>query len=237
MEQAVAATWIKMALLAVVFSTPIELDQAIAQTPPTPGEIAQYYGLHDAAWKGDAAKIPGLVANGADPNGRDPHGRTPLHVAAFASNDDTVKALVALGADPNLLENDKYDIITIAAVANDPALVKLAVELGGQPENITSIYDGTALIAAAHLGHFEVVEELIEAGAPLDHINNLGWTALIEAVILGDGGLNHIKTVRALVRYGANTQIADRQGLTPLDHARQKGYHAIIQIILEGGDE
>ena len=83
-------------------------------------------------------------------------------------------------------------------------------------------FSGFALIVAAHLGHVDVVLELIAAGAPLDHVNNLGWTALIEAVILGDGGPRHTRIVAALIKAGANRAIADRQGATPLAHARAK---------------
>ena len=39
-------------------------------------------------------------------------------------------------------------------------------------------------------------------GASLDHVNNLGWTALIESIMLGDGGPRHTETVRALVEAG-----------------------------------
>jgi len=110
-------------------------------------------------------------------------------------------------------------------------MLRLALSLRGNPKNITSPYDGTALIAAAHLGHVEVVLQLINAGAPLDHVNNLGWTALIEAVILGDGGPRHTAIVAALIKAGANRAIADRQGVTPLTHARAKGYEAIIALL------
>ena len=85
--------------------------------------------------------------------------------------------------------------------------------------------------AAAHLGHHAVVKRLIAAGAPLDHINNLGWTALIEAVILGDGGPDHVETVRALVAAGAGRTIADRQGVTPLDHARARGFSGVVAVL------
>ena len=78
-----------------------------------------------------------------------------------------------------------------------------------------------------------MVRALIEAGAPLDHVNNLGWTALIEAVILGDGGPDHVETVRALVGAGADRSIADRDGMTPLDHARRRGYTEMIAILSE----
>ena len=106
--------------------------------------------------------------------------RTPLHVAVYQNKHDATRALIRLGADPNKLEIDRYDIITIAAVANDVPMLGIALEGGGNPEAITSPYDGTALIAAAHLGHAEVVRTLIAARAPLDHVNNLQWTALIE---------------------------------------------------------
>jgi len=208
---------------------------ARAQTPPSSSEIASYTGLHAAAWAGRAEEIERLIAGGADPNAVDGAGRTPLHVAAFASREDAATILVKGGADPNLLDHERYDIITIAAVADDAEMVRHAVGLGGDAGNITSVYDGTALIAAAHLGHFEVVQALIDAGAPLDHVNNLGWTALIEAVILGDGKDRHIRTVRALVEAGADRTIADRQGRTPLDHARQRGYGEIAAIIESAG--
>ena len=74
-------------------------------------------------------------------------------------------------------------------------MLELALASGGNARAITSPYKGTALIAAAHLGHAKVVEALIAAKAPLDHVNNLGWTALIEAIVLGDGGPRHQATV------------------------------------------
>src|SRR5262249_53579066 len=109
--------------------------------------------------------------------------------------------------------------------------VRLAVMLGADPRAITSPYDGTALIAAAHLGHADVVRALIAAKAPLDHINNLGWTAVMEAVVLGDGGPRHQDTLKALVDAGAPVRIADRGGVTPLEHARRRGYAEMVAIL------
>jgi len=202
-----------------------------AQTAPSAAEIAGYDGLHLAAHDGDVSAINRLAATGADLNVRDQAGRTPAHVAVFAANDAALRALAEAGADMNALENRVYDVLTIAAVANDPDMVSLALELGNRPDLITSVYDGTALIAAAHLGHHEVVRRLIAGGAPLDHVNNLGWTALMEAVVLGNGGPDHVATVRALVVAGADTAIADRDGVTPLRHAEVRGYDEIAEII------
>ncbi len=202
-----------------------------AQTAPSAHQIANYQGLHLAAHEGDITALRRLITAGADLNKRDGSGRTPVHVAAFASNDEALQVLAEAGAAMNALEYQMYDVLTIAAVADDPELVRLAMELGNRADLMTSRYDGTALIAAAHLGHDEVVQHLIDGGAPLDHVNNLGWTALIEAVILGDGGPAHVKTVRALVEAGADQSIPDRDGTTPLDHAEARGYTEIIGVL------
>jgi ankyrin repeat protein len=110
-------------------------------------------------------------------------------------------------------------------------MLKIAIEGGCKATNITSPYDGTALIAAAHLGHAEAVRTLIAAKAPLDHVNNLGWTALIESIVLGNGGKNHIDTLDALVKAGANLNIADRENNTPLTLAKRRGYAEMVAIL------
>ena len=202
-----------------------------AQSAPTPQEIAGYKALHAAAYEGDLERLDSLLKSGADTEVRDRSGRTPLHVAAFASNDEVIDRLAKAGADLDALESQAYDIVTIAAVDNDLELLDLALRLGASAGNITSPYNGTALIAAAHLGHAAVVQRLIDYKAPLDHINNLGWTALIEAVVLGDGGPAHTATVVALVESGADKTLADRGGMTPLMHAQERGYQEIVELL------
>jgi ankyrin repeat protein len=206
-----------------------------AQVPPSAGEKAAYTGLLAAAAKGDAALVKTLAAKGAKPDVRDAYGRTPLQVAAYGAHREAMRALVAAGADPNALERDRYDIVTIAAVANDVPTLKAALALGGSAKNVTSRYDGTALIAAAHLGHAEVVRTLIAAGAPLDHVNNLGWTAVIESIVLGNGGARHTDTLKALVDARANLNLADRNGQTPLALARVRRYGAMVKVLEQAG--
>lgn len=206
-----------------------------AQVPPSAAERSGYVGLLAAAARGDAAHIKALIARGEKPNVRDAYQRTPLHVAAYGGHHEAMRALAAAGADPNALEHDRYDVVTIAAVANDVPTLELALGLGASARNVTSRYDGTALIAAAHLGHVEVVRTLIRAGAPLDHVNNLGWTAVIEAIVLGDGGPRHTETLRALVEAGANVNLADRHGQTPLGLATPRGYGAMAGLLQRAG--
>src|SRR5262245_49503518 len=213
----------------------VAASAATAQVAPSPAEVAAYSGLHAAAAKGDVAAIDALLGRGADVKARDAHGRTALHVAAHASQGAAARALVKGGADPRALESQRYDAITIAAVKDDVAMLKLAIELGGDPKAITSPYDGTALIAAAHLGHDEVVRTLIAAGAPLDHVNNLGWTAVIESIVLGDGGRRHVACLKALLDAGANPNLAYRQGQTPLALARSRGYAPMVSALQAAG--
>ena len=225
MRRAVAAT------LAIGLTAALPPPSASAQTPPSVTEIAGYRGLFAAAHAGDVAAMERLTAAGAAIDARDGHGRTALHIAAHARQREAMRALVRLGADPRALDAQRYDAVTIAAVADDVATMRVALEIGGDPKAITSPYDGTALIAAAHLGHDEIVKVLIDAGAPLDHVNNLSWTALIEAVILGDGGPRHQRTASHLVAAGARRDLGDRNGVTPLEMARQRAYDAMVRIL------
>jgi ankyrin repeat protein len=187
--------------------------------------------LHAAAARGDVAEIQRLARDGAKLNEADAKGRTALHVAAFQAKPDAVRTLLAAGIDSAVLDYERYDAVTIASVANEVPTLHALLAGGASAKLTTSRYDGTALIAAAHLGHVGVVDALIRAGAPLDHVNNLGWTALIEAVILGDGGTRHTEVVRLLTTAGANRAIADRQGQTPLDLARARGYTAMVRLL------
>lgn len=221
--------------LVVALLTCVAAAPAAAQTPPAPPEAAGYTGLFAAAWQGDAARVSRLLGEGTNPNPRDGNGRTPLQVATFARQRDALRALAQGGADLGAFDRDRYDAVTIAAVADDEATLALLLELGASAKLTTSRYDGTALIAAAHLGHDGVVRRLIAAGAPLDHVNNLHWTALIEAIVLGDGGPRHVATVRALVDAGANTQLADRSGRTPLQLARERSFQPMVEILLHAG--
>jgi hypothetical protein len=223
MKSVLAAAWLAASTLAV------------AQVPPNAAEVQAFGALHAAAHRGDLAGLGQALGSRADPNRRDAYGRTPLHVATFARQRGAIRALAKAGADLGALENDRYDAVTIASVADDEETLALLLELGASAKLTTSRYDGTALIAAAHLGHDGVVRQLIRAGAPLDHVNNLHWTAMIESIVLGQGGPRHVACLKALIDAGANTQLADREGRTPLQLARSRGYAEMVRLLENAG--
>lgn len=207
------------------------LGPAAAQVAPTAAEQIRYQGLHAAAARGDLAQLQALLRAKPDLNAVDAYGRTALHVATFARQRDVIRVLVQAGADLNRLENDRYDAVTIAAVADDEETLRVLLAQGASAKLVTSRYDGTALIAAAHLGHDGVVRLLIAAGAPVDHVNNLHWTAAIEAVVLGDGGLRHQRCLQALIQAGAKLTLTDRHGQTPLALARARGFADMVRML------
>jgi ankyrin repeat protein len=210
--------------------------QIAAQVPPSASEKASYTGLHLAAQQGDTTAIERLlVASRSQLDSRDSYGRTPLHVATHAKQRGVVQALLKAGANHALLENDRYDAVTIASVADDEETLRILLAAGASAKLTTSRYDGTALIAAAHLGHDGVVRQLIAAGAPLDHVNNLHWTAMIESIVLGNGGERHQKCLQALLNAKANTQLTDRDGRTPLQLAKSRGFEAMTRALLAAG--
>ncbi|MEQ1683366.1 MAG: ankyrin repeat domain-containing protein [Burkholderiaceae bacterium] len=223
-------TVLALGLAGVLTSAPVW-----SQVAPGAAEIARYGGLHAAAQQGDVAAVERLAASRPALEARDAHGRTPLHVATFAKQREVIRALAKAGADLGALENDRYDAVTIASVADDEETLRVLLAAGASAKLVTSRYDGTALIAAAHLGHDGVVRQLIRAGAPLDHVNNLHWTALIESIVLGNGGPRHVATLRALVEAGASTRLTDREGRTPLALAQGRGYAEMVEILLKAG--
>ena len=155
-----------------------------------------------------------------------------LLAAAYANDVATARRLVADGADVNAKDDSQQSAYLIATseVGDDPRLLELTLANGARVDDKDS-YDGTGLIRAAERGHPRIVRRLLEAGIDRDHVNRLGWTALHEAVVLGDGGPAHVATVRALVRGGVDTSVPDGDGVTALQHARRRGFRAIARAL------
>ncbi|MFN0302261.1 MAG: ankyrin repeat domain-containing protein [Burkholderiales bacterium] len=188
----------------------------------------------DAASKGDAASVRKLLAQGANVRARDASGRTALLAATYGNHLDVARMLIAAGADVNAQDDVKNSAYLLAGARGYLDILKLTMAAGADLAS-TNRFGGTALIPACHYGHVETVRFLLTTKIDIDHVNNLGWTALLEAVILGDGGAAHTEIVRLLVGAGAKVQIADRQGVTPLAHARQRGFRDIQTILEKAG--
>lgn len=104
----------------------------------------------------------------------------------------------------------------------------------GADPSVTNRYGGTALIPASEHGYVDVIKELLTStDIDINHVNDLGWTALLEAVILGNGDKKQQQTVQLLINHGADVNIPDNKNVTPLQHARKRGFKEIEQILLK----
>jgi ankyrin repeat protein len=192
--------------------------------------------LIEAARSGDAAEIARLLAQGAAVDARDGANLTALHHATEANQIAAALALIEAGADVNASDGSSIDHTPYLMAGARGYLEILAPMLAhGADLASTNGYGGTALIPACERGFVAVARILIEAGTELDHVNRLGWTALLEAVILSDGGPAHQQIVGLLLEAGADPDLADRDGVTPLAHAEARGFDAIAALIRARG--
>jgi len=188
-----------------------------------------------AAASGDLAGISAALDGGANVDARDDRGRTALLVATVARQTEAVRVL--LEAEPEIdLQDDQLDNPFLYAGAEGLLDILTLVNEAGADPSITNRYGGTALIPASERGHVDVVRYLLEqTDVDIDHVNRLGWTALLEAIVLGNGDASHQEVVRLLIDHGADLDIADKEGVRPLAHARARSQAEIVAMLEAAG--
>jgi ankyrin repeat protein len=226
-------TRIRKAALGAAFCFLALLNATLARA-----DAAADRALIVAAAKNDVAQVRALLAGKgdkqADVKARDESGRTALLAATHANSIEAARLLIAAGADVNAKDRIEDSPFLYAGAEGRNEILKMTLAAGADLKSLNR-YGGTALIPAAHHGHPETVAILLTTAIDKDHVNKLGWTALLEAIVLGDGGPVHTRIVRQLVEAGANVNIADREGVTPLKHARQRGFTEMARILERAG--
>jgi ankyrin repeat protein len=188
-----------------------------------------------AAAAGDVAAITAALDGGANVDARDATGRTALLAATIAGRTDAVRTLVEAGADVDLQDDRQDNPFLYAGAEGMLDILRLVNEAGADP-TLTNRFGGTALIPPSERGHVEIVRYLLnETDVDVDHVNNLGWTALLEAIVLGDGDTAHQDVVDLLIENGADVDRADKDGVRPLTHARNRGQTEIARALEEAG--
>lgn len=157
-----------------------------------------------------------------------------LIAAAERGDLPSVQKLIARGANVNAKDEKKDSAFLIASARGQTAVVKATLAAGADLKS-TNRYGGTGLIPACHYGHVETVKLLLTTKIDVNHVNNLGWTCLLEIVILGDGGPRHVEVTRLVLAAGANPNIADRDGVSPLQHARRRSQREVAALIEAAG--
>jgi uncharacterized protein len=184
-----------------------------------------------AARSGDADAAAIAIRNGADLESRDSRRRTPLLLAATGDHVAVGRLLVALGADPDALDDRHDSAWLVTGVTGSVPMARIIAKARPDYE-LLNRFGGTSLIPAAERGHDTYVAWVVEhTPVDVDHVNELGWTALLEAVILGEGSQRWQRIVRLLLEAGADADIADKDGVTPVQHARKRGHTEIVRIL------
>jgi ankyrin repeat protein len=199
-----------------------------ADGAPADGELAT------AAGRGDLEAVENLLRRGADPDDSGSGRRTAVTAAAYAGAADVVRTLLDAGADVDRQDDSRANPLLAVGETGDVEVLREVLRAGPDLAR-TNRFGGTALIPAADRGHVELVRALLQTNIDVDHVNDLGWTALLEAVILGDGGEAHREIVRLLAGAGARLGLADRDGVTPLQHARRAGHDELEAILVAAG--
>jgi ankyrin repeat protein len=187
--------------------------------------------LIEAVQAGDSKRASELVSGGAPLEARDSENRTALLLATRANFVGIAALLIGSGADVNAKDSIHDTPFLYAGAEGRNEILKMILATGKANLRDTNRYGGTALIPAAHHGHPETVRLLLQTAIDVDHVNNLGWTALLEAVILGDGGPVYQEIVKLLLAGGADAMIADKDGVMPLAHAKSRDFIEIAKLI------
>lgn len=189
-----------------------------------------------AAKKNDIETLQNLLKKDVALDAVDAHKRTALLVATYENNVEAAKLLIETGADVNAQDDRLESPLLHAGALGYLEILKAILATGNADHMVLNRYGGTALIPACERGHTEIVQELLKIkDYPIDHINNLTWTALMEAIVLGNGGKTHTHIVQLLVNAGCDVNISDKNGINPLQHAKKSGYKDIVEILEKAG--
>ena len=200
-----------------------------ANRPRIAGEAADRQ-LSEAAADGDADAAALALRGGADLETRNDRGQTPLLIAAANDHAGVARLLVFLGADPDAADDRSDTPWLVTGVTGSVEMLEILLPAGPDLA-LRNRFGGLAPIPAAERGHVDYIRRVVETDVDLDHVNDLGWTALLEAVVLGDGSRPYQEIVQILVDAGVDTNVADANGVTALEHARNRGYDRIVAIL------
>ena len=189
---------------------------------------AHVTGANDAlllacAASGDTEGVAAALAAGAHTDARDGRGRSALLLAVAGNHVGVARLLVAAGADPDAMDDRTDTPWLVTGVTGSVEMLETLLPAG--PDlTIRNRYGGIAIIPASERGHVDYVRRVVHTAIDVDHVNDLGWTALLEAVILGDGSAAYQEIVSILLAAGADPLLADRDGVTAGEHARRLGH-------------
>ncbi|MEI5990941.1 hypothetical protein A5881_002446 [Enterococcus termitis] len=187
--------------------------------------------LFQAIKSGQVEQVQQLLNEGYTVSTTDELGRSPLMLAVQCNSLPLVKELLAFGADVNQRDNTQLTPFICAAANGFDEIVSEILQSGRADLASVNRFGGTALLPSSEKGYLRTVQLCLAAGVPVNHINRLGWSALLEAVILGDGGFLYQDVIRELVQHQADITQIDNNGKNALDYAKETANESLIAIV------
>ncbi|KAF0820538.1 MULTISPECIES: ankyrin repeat domain-containing protein [unclassified Cytobacillus] len=200
-------------------------------------KIEDSLALFEAAKNGDLECLKAFIENGINMNLQDKKKRTAILIASMNKHYDVVRYLAESGADINLQDQTSLNPFLYGCIHGDLKLVKIMISAGADI-NLLTRFGGVGLTPACEKGHIEVVRELLTStDINVNHTNYCGWTPLIEAIVLNDGGKTQQDIIKLLLEHGADPSLTDQYGVRPIELARRKGYKEIEDILFTASIE
>jgi ankyrin repeat protein len=166
-----------------------------------------------------------LVTAGADVNQQGAGSKTAIMYAALAGAGyrSCVETLISAGADLDLRDDRGHTVLSLVAAAENYQMFNLLLQAGASTEGLESIQ----LIQAATIGNLDRVQSLLSARVNLD---------LDRGAAIGNAAAaGHTQVVDLLIRAGANVNLSNNSGFTPIASAAHAGYLEIVRLLIEAG--
>ncbi len=167
-----------------------------------------------------------LIAGGGNVDLQSKKGKTAIMFAAISGSGyrDCVEIAIAAGANLDLRDNRGYTVLMLMAAAENYPMFNRLLQAGASTDGLESIQ----LIQAARAGNIDRLKALlssIEVNLDLDRGDAIGSAA----------AAGYTEIVRILIQAGANVNLSDRSGFTPLASAAYAGYGEIVRLLIDAG--
>lgn len=188
-----------------------------------------------AAEQGQLEILKSCLEKGVDINTTNRQGRTAIVNASLNKHYECVSFLINAGADINKQDQTCFNPFLLSCLNDDLTLLRIVLPAKPNLDLLTR-FGGVGITPASEKGHMEIVRELLEkTEINVNHTNFVGWTPLLEAIVLNDGGEKQQQIVKLLLDHGANPHMTDKYGKKPLELAREKGYNEIAELLIAAG--
>ncbi|MEG0277871.1 MAG: ankyrin repeat domain-containing protein [Morganella sp. (in: enterobacteria)] len=188
-----------------------------------------------AADQGNLDILKDCLEKGVDINTVNRQGRTAIINSSLNKHYECVSFLISAGADINKQDKTCFNPFLLSCLNNDLTLLRIILPANPDLDLMTR-FGGVGITPASEKGYVDIVRELLEkTDINVNHTNFVGWTPLLEAIVLNDGGEKQQQIVGLLLEHGANPHMTDKYGKKPLELAREKGYSKITELLIAAG--